>query len=342
MAQIIDIHCLTNNNYDNIYIITDFDGGSAFKNIIEEVKKMTKVSSFFNIKQIENNGTQKTKFIDVLINEQNIILPIIIDLGKLNNIYNFIKQYTTIKFDHLKNTCNPSKTLLIMGNGPSLKDLNFHKIKDDIDTFGFNSAYRYWEKINWYPTYYANFDLVVSIDHKEQIKKLIDESDKNGIKKFFLRYCILKYYPELVINEKVVFYELYDIDKNNPYLKLDTLCTGSLATKFSFVMGYQQIYMLGVDVNYIEQIPESNLKNGILQIDKDPEKNNNYFFDDYQQKGDKYNIPNCVRVHMKSWIDIHNDLQQNNNYKNIKIINLSDISNIKFFDKNNISLLYDK
>ena len=34
--------------------------------------------------------------------------------------------------------------------------------------------------------------------------------------------------------------------------------------------------------------------------------NPNYFFDDYQRKGDIYNIPNTDRVHLKSWEDIRN------------------------------------
>ena len=41
-----------------------------------------------------------------------------------------------------------------------------------------------------------------------------------------------------------------------------------------------------------------------LTIETTPETNPNYFFNDYQRKGDKYNKPNGKRVHMKSWEEL--------------------------------------
>ena len=49
-----------------------------------------------------------------------------------------------------------NKTILVLGNGPSLKKFPFTSY--EIPTIGMNVAYRYWEKINWYPTYYACLD----------------------------------------------------------------------------------------------------------------------------------------------------------------------------------------
>ena len=55
-------------------------------------------------------------------------------------------------------------TLVILGNGPSLRGFACN-ILTGIPTFGLNAAYRYWAKINWYPTYYACLDTVVGKSH---------------------------------------------------------------------------------------------------------------------------------------------------------------------------------
>ena len=41
-----------------------------------------------------------------------------------------------------------SKTIVVMRNGPSLKDVDFDML-EGFDTFGLNSAYRAYERMNW-------------------------------------------------------------------------------------------------------------------------------------------------------------------------------------------------
>ena len=65
------------------------------------------------------------------------------------------------------------KTLIVMGNGPSLKELNWDLIKD-FDTFGLNSAYRAYERLDWYPTYHGCFDYIVTECHRQNFVKLIN------------------------------------------------------------------------------------------------------------------------------------------------------------------------
>lgn len=74
--------------------------------------------------------------------------------------------------------------IVVMGNGPSLNRFDFEK-DYEIDTFGMNAAYRYWRKVDWYPTYYACFDHVVLKDHSEEILKLVREREDNGIENTF-------------------------------------------------------------------------------------------------------------------------------------------------------------
>src|SRR5690606_27264732 len=67
-------------------------------------------------------------------------------------------------------------------------------------------------------------------------------------------------------------------------------------------LGYRDIYLLGIDLNYVEQIPEAKVDGRALEITDTPQCNPNYFFDDYQQKGDRYNPPNRhPGMHLRSW-----------------------------------------
>jgi len=60
-------------------------------------------------------------------------------------------------------------TIIIIGNGPSTKALaeyGFHNLPDSIDTFAMGAAYRYFERINWWPNYYAWCDVKVAHSHR--------------------------------------------------------------------------------------------------------------------------------------------------------------------------------
>ena len=107
-------------------------------------------------------------------------------------------------------------------------------------------------------------------------------------------------------------------------------------------IGYKRIYLIGCDLNYIEQIKESNKKinnknQEFLQMEKTPEKNPNYWFDDYQQKGDIYNIPNGKEMHLPGWEAI----KKYTDFYNIEIFNCSDISEIPYFKFYDIKKIYN-
>jgi hypothetical protein len=67
-----------------------------------------------------------------------------------------------------------NKTALIIGNGKSsleLEEFGFERIPKSIDTFGTTLAFRYYEKIGWWPTYYGILDTKVVNHHKENLKE---------------------------------------------------------------------------------------------------------------------------------------------------------------------------
>ena len=202
----------------------------------------------------------------------------------------------------LKTRKSSTKSLFLVGNGPSLRNMDFQKLQN-VNWIGMNAAYRFWEKINVYPDYYICMDTVVGVSHRENILDLIKNREQLGIKMFFLRNNLLDFNPEISIIPEVIFLEDY---LNSPYFDgiKKGVTTGSFAALFGAMLGYKLIYLLGIDLHYVQQIPEAKNAGGfVLEINDTPKSNPNYFFDDYQQKGDRYNLPysSTPDLHYKSW-----------------------------------------
>ena len=196
-----------------------------------------------------------------------------------------------------------SDTCVILGNGPSLKPYDLEEDFDGMDTIGMNSAYRYWEKIGWYPSFYCCLDEVVGMSHKEAILQLIRNAEEYGIRVFLLRTNLVNWLKGQVALDKVWnFDELKEkfIEFNTP-----TLTTGSHSCIWATILGYKKIYIIGVDCNYVEKVTGAKaLENHKLVITK-KSQNPNYFFEGYQAKGDEYNVPNpFTDLHIKSWRNI--------------------------------------
>ena len=228
------------------------------------------------------------------------------------------------------------KKVIILGNGPSLRGFDFKRLSN-VSTVGLNAAYRYWDKINWYPTYYACCDTALIQTHHAHIKRLLVE---NKVKKIFTRANFLDYHPELKTDQRVIIWD--DCVKEQDaigYIAFkssfpEIITTGSHAIRFAAHLGYQSIVLLGIDLKYTEFIREAKKGDGLqLEIRKTPKRNPNYFFDEYQQKGDIYHVPNPKsflngRVHLETFRVLRTDF-------------ISNQLNISIVNANKNSLLYD-
>ena len=203
---------------------------------------------------------------------------------------------------------------------------------------GMNAAYRYWEKTNIYPDYYICLDTVVSESHKEKIYELIQKRMINGTKLFFLRKTLLEFYPDLTNIPEVVFLEDYF---KSPYFDgiIQDLTTGSFAALLGAMLGYKLIYLLGIDLNYVQQIPEARKDGGyVLEISETPKNNPNYFFDDYQRKGDRYNVPDSSmpNLHYHSWVKVKERLE----HFGIHVFNCNQNSQVDIFNYANVDEIF--
>lgn len=202
-------------------------------------------------------------------------------------------------------------TLVIIGNGPSLKQEYIDLIKEkNIDSFGLNTAYRYFEKTGWYPKYYGCFDYALSESHKEEWSKMIDDP-KCPIEKFFL---IERPSVEALLPHTSCYFDDH-IRTHNKFVERPhnqdgighphfgtgnrkVSCTGANAVRTGAELGYKKIILVGHDASYVQSadLKEAQFIKGCRFVVNDEiKKNPNYFWDDYQQKGDLFHNPGDPR-----------------------------------------------
>ena len=235
---------------------------------------------------------------------------------------------------------NKNKVCFIMGNGPSAKSFSFEQL-NQLNTFGMNAAYRYWHKIKIYPKFYSCLDLVVGLSHIEGISELIINSDKYGIEKFLLRKNLVDKIGQIKNHNKISVFENLVENKNLFISKImPRITTGAGTAAWAIDLGFQDIYLYGIDINYIEKqnflkkIDHENSR-WAIEVTEDFE-NPNYFFKDYNRKGDKLNIPNPNindPVHLDSWVKLKKLINNK-----LRIFNSSEKSQLKIFPYKNFFL----
>lgn len=224
--------------------------------------------------------------------------------------------------------------LVIIGNGPSAKEVDFEKIKK-YDTFCMNSSYRKFKDMNFYPTYFGCFDYLVCQYHAKSYSELFD----TPIKKFF--FLEPSYFSEEIRNHPKFFkfnFKMESFEKTSFDNFVNMGCTGANCLQIGILLGYKKIILIGCDANYIDKIEGVEKTNdGRLVVKKQPKINPNYWFNDYQQVGDVFNVPNANIYHLPAW----NKVAKLALDRDIEVINCSPISKIKSFPLDSLKNVLD-
>lgn len=179
----------------------------------------------------------------------------------------------------------------IIGNGPSLNEIDLTKLKNET-TFGVNAIYTNYSKMGFLPTYYVVEDIFVAEDRKEEINSM-----KGPIKFFgnYLRYCFEDNDSTNWMNVRF----RYDDYSNFPHFSKDCLrqlWTGGtvsyLNLQLAFYMGFQKVYLVGFDHSYT--IPERDEIKGTEIISSGDDLN--HFNKDYFGKGKRWHDPMVDRM----------------------------------------------
>jgi hypothetical protein len=238
-----------------------------------------------------------------------------------------------------------SGSMMVLGNGPSLRGVDLKRVGSA--SIGMNAAYRAWDKIGWTPSHYICLDHQLIISHADYILESVKTDRFEGL---FLAAAVLDVHPQIAESDRVIFMdqyveywfnqygEKYGLERRHEKFfesqNASLLTTGSYAIRWAAAMGYDEIGLIGIDCKYVD-LPEwkklGDTKIG-LEMASTPQSNPNYFFDDYQQKGDLFNIPNPeehgFNLHLEAVRQADLDVRQID--PTIEISNLAPSSELSF------------
>jgi hypothetical protein len=222
------------------------------------------------------------------------------------------------------------KVLIVLCNGPSVKDLDFNLLKDQ-DVIAMNGIYRFCYENDWYPKYFGCFDYRVTDNHRDAYAKFIEESP---IERGFLLTKVTdsKKLTVLPLNGNIgdfsLSFETFGYGGN----------TGANCCQVGMCLGYKKIILLGADCNYKEVVEGAKPQGAGLVMDETPEENPNYFFSSYQREGDVYNFPQAELFHRPAWKAL--SIFATNN--GVNIVNCSESSTLDFFNKSTLEIELSK
>lgn len=190
----------------------------------------------------------------------------------------------------------------IIGNGPSLSAEDLSEIKKvGLDSFAFNRIYLMFDKTDWRPTYYVSQD-------EKTLKNCTNEVNGMSLPYKFIP-LFHKYYHNIQIDNALLFKLKSDKDNNiifsddiSNYIG-DSTTVAFTAAQIAVYMGYQRIYLLGVDHSF------STYQNDKGELIYDFSVKD-YFSEEYNKDKNELYIPNLdastrAFIAMKDYCDAH-------------------------------------
>ena len=169
------------------------------------------------------------------------------------------------------------KTCIIMGCGPSLAALQVKRLPNHVHTFGMKNAWKYFQRLKWWPTYYANLDKKSEDYNREPLVEIIKDPSVLT-RTFFLHEKVCE--SDRI---EVVRYRrgLFDFGASMGDLG-DGGNSATNAAQIAVALGYTQIALVGVDLNYGAE--------------------NEYFISDYHKDGEPVNEHQVETYHNHAWV----------------------------------------
>ncbi len=226
--------------------------------------------------------------------------------------------------------------IFIIGNGPSLNDINMKKLANEY-TFSFNRAYIAYKEWGFKPSFYSCIDKVVLPDNKQEINSMILNETYSKTLFFFPDWG-----SDYLISSKQTFFlqSSYKIVFEDNLDELSILFNvGATSIQIAVYLGFKEIILLGCDCNYVEKpndviVNEQESKRvGNIAYSSINDTDPNHFCPTYFGKGKKYSIPDALG-HLSGWQEVKKwvDLYNMQNTECIHIRNASRRSKLDFFE----------
>lgn len=238
----------------------------------------------------------------IIINYVNKVKYIFLEEGFINLIRRFTRylaylvkrQIYKSEKDHkrwelIKHTIKGNRVFLI-GNGPSLNITPLHLLKNET-TVCVNRFNLMFDRLSWRPNMFTISDDVVLLDMIDEIEKIADEIEYLFLPDIHPSSPISVNYKKLIKNyENIYWFHLDKIGFSNelPSIGLNKTVT-NVAIQILVYLGFDEIYLVGVDLDYKKHNKVKNLDNRHVEstVDNDP----NHFDPRYFGSGRKYHIP---------------------------------------------------
>ncbi|PSO87885.1 MAG: hypothetical protein BRC41_03995 [Cyanobacteria bacterium QH_9_48_43] len=201
------------------------------------------------------------------------------------------------RIESLKNKYKGER-IFIIGNGPSLNDTPLEKLEGEY-TFGVNRIYLLFNRISWRPSFYTINDWEVGPDNAGEIEAL------EGMTFFFPK----RFKGLFEQTDSTYWYNSrharFKGDDFSYDLTDGAVMGGSvlpLAIQIAYYMGFDPIYLIGVDVNYkipdtVKQSGTKRFADGNLQFLRSTKDDDcNHFDSSYFGKGRRWHNPNTERM----------------------------------------------
>ncbi len=185
-----------------------------------------------------------------------------------------IKRLAALKNIH------KGKRAFIIGNGPSLKQTDLSKLKNEI-TFGMNRIYLAFPELGFTTTYIcATNDLVVEQFVSDFLALQVPQ---------FIAWRSHRHYPASlpIPNLPAFIYTTYTGPKfatDARYRVWEGATVTNLALQLAYHMGVEQVILIGVDHNFASK---GDANKTVVSEGDDP----NHFMPDYFGKGIKWQLP---------------------------------------------------
>ena len=172
---------------------------------------------------------------------------------------------------------------VIIGNGPSLKNMDLSLIKDEI-TFGMNRIYLLFSEIDFRPTYFVSVNDLVLKQFASEISAL--EMPK------FINWNLRSEYDQadpktIFVKTSLGLKDRFSKDICKPIYSGGTVTY--IALQIAFYMGFSEVVLIGIDHNFSDKgVPNT------VELRKDA-VDKNHFHPQYFPEGSKWQLPDLQR-----------------------------------------------
>ena len=172
---------------------------------------------------------------------------------------------------------------IIIANGPSLAKMDLSPLKKEI-TFGMNRIYLLFDKLDFFPNYYACVNEFVIDEFSHDIRLLPMPKFLNWNKRLLFDITDENIH---FVRQSISIKDFFGKDPRRPLASGGTVTYSAL--QIAYYMGFTEVILIGLDHSYKEKGTPNKLEV------RSTEQDESHFHPNYFPKGVKWQLPDLLR-----------------------------------------------